>query len=243
MGVDLMLGHVLGDAFDEPVMIVRFATQASDLVQTRLARSQSCVPPAVQRRRRRPRRQLGCDPLQPRYSRHPTANPKKYSHHDEDKFPIAIPIDRYEKNLREIVAKLKKTGATLIWARITPVRGTRSAGSLPTSTLQRRGRQGHERERRDHQRPHAESIRQGFPKRADVHSVGNLAPKVTETIEKALADRENKTKPLPRVLMWGDSITGSYWEKCQAKPRRQGLCLQEPDERRGHSGFWSRERR
>jgi acyl-CoA thioesterase-1 len=32
-----------------------------------------------------------------------------------------VPIDQYEKNLRELVARLKKTGAKLIWASTTPV--------------------------------------------------------------------------------------------------------------------------
>lgn len=32
-----------------------------------------------------------------------------------------VPIDQYEKNLREIVQRLKKTGATLIWCSTTPV--------------------------------------------------------------------------------------------------------------------------
>jgi hypothetical protein len=43
-----------------------------------------------------------------------------------------------------------------------------------------------------------------------VHSVGNLAPKVTKVITDALASRKQNTKPLPRVLFIGDSITGSY---------------------------------
>lgn len=32
-----------------------------------------------------------------------------------------VPLDAYEKNLRELVAKMKKTGATLIWCSTTPV--------------------------------------------------------------------------------------------------------------------------
>jgi acyl-CoA thioesterase-1 len=32
-----------------------------------------------------------------------------------------VPIDRYEKNLREIVKRLKATGAKLVWASTTPV--------------------------------------------------------------------------------------------------------------------------
>jgi hypothetical protein len=56
----------------------------------------------------------------------------------------------------------------------------------------------------------AESKRQGFPKTNDVHSVGNLSQPVTDHILDALAKRANNTKPLPRVLLIGDSITGSY---------------------------------
>jgi acyl-CoA thioesterase-1 len=32
-----------------------------------------------------------------------------------------VPLDRYEKNLRELVRRLKGTGATLIWATTTPI--------------------------------------------------------------------------------------------------------------------------
>ncbi len=32
-----------------------------------------------------------------------------------------VPLDQYEKNLRDLVARLKKTGAKLIWATTTPV--------------------------------------------------------------------------------------------------------------------------
>ena len=32
-----------------------------------------------------------------------------------------VPADEYERNLREIVAKLKRTGATLIWCSTTPI--------------------------------------------------------------------------------------------------------------------------
>jgi lysophospholipase L1-like esterase len=32
-----------------------------------------------------------------------------------------VPLEQYEKNLREIVARLKKTGATLVWCSTTPV--------------------------------------------------------------------------------------------------------------------------
>ena len=34
----------------------------------------------------------------------------------------------------------------------------------------------------------------------NVHDVGNLAPKVTESVLAALKDRKNPSRPLPRVL-------------------------------------------
>ncbi len=43
------------------------------------------------------------------------ADPKDPTSH------MQVPIDEYEKNLRKIVARLKKTGAVLIWRSTTPV--------------------------------------------------------------------------------------------------------------------------
>jgi lysophospholipase L1-like esterase len=34
---------------------------------------------------------------------------------------VQVPLDEYEKNLRELVARLKKTGAKLVWCTTTPV--------------------------------------------------------------------------------------------------------------------------
>lgn len=39
----------------------------------------------------------------------------------DDKARQQVPSEQYEKNLRELVARLKKTGATLIWCATTPV--------------------------------------------------------------------------------------------------------------------------
>jgi hypothetical protein len=36
---------------------------------------------------------------------------------------------------------------------------------------------------------------------------------VTEAIQKAITSRERNTKPLPMVLMIGDSISGTYWQE------------------------------
>jgi acyl-CoA thioesterase-1 len=44
---------------------------------------------------------------------------------DNRPYPTAdgrqVPVDDYERNLREIVAKLKRTGATLVWGLTTPI--------------------------------------------------------------------------------------------------------------------------
>jgi len=51
--------------------------------------------------------------------RHPDAKP--YGHRDKINGTISIPLDQYEKNLEQLVARLKKTGAQLIWAATTKV--------------------------------------------------------------------------------------------------------------------------
>jgi len=74
----------------------------------------------------------------------------------------------------------------------------------------------------------ADVRRQGFPKSNNVHSVGNLAPKVTETIRLALADRKTLTRPLPRVLLIGDSITGSYHQQVMSDLDGQAAVFKNP---------------
>lgn len=143
-------------------------------------------------------------------------DPNNYKKKDEEKFPICIPLDEYEKNLRTIVARLKKTGATLIWARTTPVmdetHGWKAADIIRYNEVADKVMKENGVILND---LYAESIRQGFPKRPDVHSVGKFAPMVTKAIEDAIASRKNNTQPLPRVLMIGDSITGTYWPEVQ----------------------------
>lgn len=51
------------------------------------------------------------------------------------------------------------------------------------------------------------------PRFSFLHDVGDLSPNVTETVLAALKARENPSRPLPRVLFIGDSISGGYWEK------------------------------
>lgn len=46
---------------------------------------------------------------------------EKKQNTDPDKGRVQVPLDEYEKNLRQLVTRMKKTGATLIWCSTTPV--------------------------------------------------------------------------------------------------------------------------
>lgn len=216
MGVTASLGHRLGDAIDAPVLIIRHGTR-HPIWFRRGSRnlSHDYRSPSSGGGKNH---DGGWDVIHFNHGIHDTGyrNPESYKEKDEERFPIYMPIDEYEKNLRTIVARLKKTGATLIWARTTPVMdetpGWKAAdidryNAVADKVMKENGVILNDL--------HGESIRQGFPKRPDVHSVGNFAPKVTAEIEKALAARKQNTKPLPRVLMIGDSITGTYWAGVQ----------------------------
>ena len=215
-GVTATLSHRLGEAIDAPVLIIRHGTKPS-IWFFRGSRdlSHDYRPPSSGGGADH---DGSWDVIHFNHGIHDTGyrNPQSYKDKDEEKFPIYMPIDQYEKNLRTIVARLKKTGATLIWARTTPVMdetpGWKAAdidryNAVADKVMKENGVIINDL--------HGESIRQGFPNRPDVHSVGKFAPLVTETIEKAIAARKVNTKPVPRVLMWGDSITGTYWRDVQ----------------------------
>jgi lysophospholipase L1-like esterase len=120
----------------------------------------------------------------------------------------------FEQNLRTLVARMKQTGATLIWASVTPVwkgepdkpnADVVAYNAVAEKVMKENG-------------VIINDLNALVPKGTgswvspDVHAVGNLAPQVIQTIRAALASRPKKTKPLPRVLLIGDSITGSYQE-------------------------------
>jgi lysophospholipase L1-like esterase len=121
----------------------------------------------------------------------------------------------FEKNLRTLVGKMKKTGATIIWGTVTPVwKGDNpdkpnadvdALNAVAEKVMKENGVIINDL--------NAEVRRQGLPKTTNVHDVGNLAPKVTKTVLAAIESREKNTKPVPRVLFIGDSITGSYIEQ------------------------------
>ncbi len=207
MGVDLMLGHVLGDATEEPVMILRFATW-HDIWFKRGSRdlSHSYRPPSS-----------GGDPdLKGSWdvihfnfgvwdAMYREVNRKNSSGGH------TTSVEDFEKNLRTIVAKLRKTDATLIWGAVTPVQdGTPEKPFGDENAYNRVAAKVMKENGVIINDLNAYSRSLGFPKTDDVHSVGTLAPQVTKTIIEALAQRKKNTKPLPRVLLIGDSITGSY---------------------------------
>jgi len=79
----------------------------------------------------------------------------------------------------------------------------------------------------------------GKPKALNVHDVGDLSPKVTATIEAALAARQNPSRPMPRVLFIGDSITGTYWEKVKQNLDGKAFVAKNPGNGE-HSGTGAR---
>jgi acyl-CoA thioesterase-1 len=214
VGAELMFGNTVGDAVNDPVLLVRFATKHETWFQ-------------------RGSRSLGYDYLSPTggggldldggwdvihfnhgvwdLATFDSATGKRAVEGNIQ--PRTSPED-YEKNLRAIVARLKQTKATLIWAHTTPIlEGTPpgyAAGetvdqynAIATKVMNENGVIINDL--------NAECRRMGKPKALNVHDVGSLAPKVTDAVKAALAARKNPSRPLPRVLFIGDSITGSYW--------------------------------
>lgn len=205
MGVDLMLGHVLGNAIEEPILILRFACR-HDIWFFRGSRdlSHDYRPPSSGG-------DLGgnWDVIHFNFGVWDASYREKGSRYSPGKPTTSV--EDYEKNLRTIVAKLRKTGATLIWGNVTPIwDGTPDKPSGDEDAYNRVAAKVMQENGVIINDLNAESRRQGFPKTHDVHSVGNLSQPVTDHILDALAKREHNTKPLPRVLLIGDSITGSY---------------------------------
>jgi hypothetical protein len=140
------------------------------------------------------------------------------------------------------VARLKQTGATLVWASTTPIlEGSEPAyvggdmvdkyNAVAARIMEENGVLIDDL--------NAECRRQGKPQALNVHDVGNLAPKVTETVLAALKDRKNPSRPLPRVLFIGDSITGTYWEQVQKNLDGKAYVAKNPGNGE-HSGTGAR---
>jgi len=242
IGPDLMLGHVLGTHFNEPVLLLRFATR-HPIWFLRGSRS------------------LGADYLPPSseggldldgswdviHFNHgvwdqATFIPKSTQRIVGSNGVMRTSIEDYEKNLRAIVARLKQTKATLIWAHTTPILVGSSPGyaggemvnkynAVAAKIMEENGVLIDDL--------NAECRRMGKPKALNVHDVGDLSPKVTETILAALKARQNPSRPLPRVLFIGDSITGTYWEKVKQNLDGKAFVAKNPGNAE-HSGTGAR---
>jgi lysophospholipase L1-like esterase len=218
VGVELMFGHVVGEALKEPALLIRFATKHPIWF-------------------RRGSRSLGYDFLSPSggggldldggwdviHFNHGVwdqayLDPKTGKRAEPGHGRIRTSIGDYEKNLRAIVTRLKQTKATLIWAHTTPILEGTPPGYVGGEMVDRYNEIAAKIMRENGvliNDLNAECRRMGKPKALNVHDVGDLSPKVTEVIKAALDARQNPSRPLPRVLFIGDSITGSYWEKVQ----------------------------
>ena len=208
IGVDLMLSHRLGAALDEPVLIIRYGVKhrtwfkfgSRDL-------SHDFRPPSSG----------GGGGLDGSWDvihfnfgvwdatyREPTSS--YFSGHR------TTSVKDFEKNLRTLVTKMKKTGATLIWGSVTPVwEGESGKPNGDEDAYNRVAAKVMKETGVIINDLNAETLRQGKGTGKNVHNVGNLGPQTTEVIRKALEERKNLTQPMPRVLFIGDSITGTYW--------------------------------
>ncbi len=213
IGIEQMLGHGLGNHFTAPVMLLRFGTHhPTHFRRGSRALAHDYMPPSSGGGGGA---EMKWDIIHFNWGiwdiayRDPKPNDRWHSCVINGK--ITTTIEQYEENLRALVAKMKATGATLVWGSITPThpdtpgRKPEDPGRYNAVAAKIMAENGVLIDDL-----YSESIRQGFPKKPDVHSTGNLALKAIEALEAALASRENPSKPLPRILLIGDSITGSY---------------------------------
>lgn len=207
-GIERMFGQVMGERFDQPVLLVRFAAPPSTwFIAGSRSLGHDFLPPSSGGASKI---EGGWDVIHFNWgvwdATYHDKSSKYFQGHE-----TTTSVANYEKNLRALVARLKQTGATLIFANTTPVwegeadkpNGDEDAYNAVARTIM-------EEQGVIYEDLHAEVRRQGRGQSRNVHDIGNLAPKVTQGILKALAERQNPGEPRPRVLLIGDSITGSY---------------------------------
>ena len=121
---------------------------------------------------------------------------KNFGHLDKVDGKITTSLPDYEKNLRKLVTRLKKTDATLVWASITPVPDGEPGriegdevkyNAVAAKIMKKNGIAIDDL--------HAEVIRQGRPKTNNVHDTGNLSKKVADSILAALDGRDRAATP------------------------------------------------
>ena len=225
IGVDLMLGHRLGAALEEPVLMIRYGVKHRTWFKSGSRDLDHDF---------RPPSSGGGGDLDGSWDvihfnfgvwdatyRDPSS--KYFSGHR------TTSVEDFEKNLRTLVAKMKKTGATLIWGSVTPVwEGEPDKPNGDEETFNRVAAKVMRENGVIINDLNAETLRQGKGTGKNVHNVGNLAPQTTEVITQALQDLENPTQPLPRVLFIGDSITGTYWRKVKRKLDGKATVFKNP---------------
>jgi len=121
---------------------------------------------------------------------------KNFGHLDKVDGKLTTSLPDYEKNLRALVARLKKTGATLVWASTTPVPDGEPGrikgdevkyNAVAAKIMAENGIAIDDL--------HAEVIRQGRPKTNNVHDTGDLSKKVADNIVAALTSRGTAATP------------------------------------------------
>lgn len=207
VGPDLMFGQLLGQRFTEPVLIYRFATR-HPVWYLRGSRSLGLdyLPPSSGGD---PDLQGGWDVIHFNWGVWDATYRDPGSQFYKGRQTTSV--EDYEQNLRTLVARLRQTGATLIYATTTPVwkggadkpNGDVAAfNEVAVKVMKENGVLIDDL--------YSQVPKDGTPVNHNVHAVGNLAPPVTRMILEALAGRQRNTQPLPRVLLIGDSITGTY---------------------------------
>lgn len=214
VGIEHLFGHVVGEKLDDPVLLIRFATKHPIWFQ-RGSRSlgYDYLPASVGGGLDL---EGGWDVIHFNFGvwdqeyRDPKSPNKKG---EPGQGVIRTSIEDYEKNLRKVVARLKETKATLIWASTTSILKDTPGyvggemvdkyNAVAAKVMTENGITINDL--------NTECVRIGKPKALNVHDVGNLVPKVTEVVQDALKKRERPSRPVPRVLFIGDSISGTYW--------------------------------
>ena len=225
IGPELMLGTVLGEHFDQPVLIARFAVQQKGSNCGSRSLGNDYLSPSSGATTKM---DGGWDVIHFNWGVWDATYHDKASKYNQGHGNTTSVAD-YENNLRTLVARLKKTGATLIFANTTPVwEGEPDQPNGDVNAFNAVAKKVMEENGVIYEDLNAEVRRQGHGKSHNVHDVGNLAPLVTKDITDALAARKQNSKPFPRVLLIGDSITGTYQAAVIKNLDGKAACYKNP---------------
>jgi len=121
---------------------------------------------------------------------------KNFGHLDKVDGQLTTSIADYEKNLRKLVARLKKTDATLVWASTTPV-PEGEPGRIKGDEVRYNAIAAEIMAENDIAIDdlHTEVLRQGRPKTNNVHDTGDLSRKVADSIFAVLAGLDTTDAP------------------------------------------------